>query len=282
MEAYFLSHNGMGDNLYSVGALRFLLNYYDKIYFLCKDIYYENIRMFFIDTDKIICVPINTHNNEFQECYNIIINKYDKYDIFICGPCHTSYLKSKITNRELLLYNNKKTSMIETHTIDYDMINSSNYSFIEGFYNDINLDLSIFFNYFELPSLKESKQLYDTVKHYNIIFLQTSASGNQRLNIKNLLNKYLHDEKTILISNDENLYENVQSDIEHIHTKKQLCHNFIKNKIIYYLDTIKNCSEIYIIDSCFVGIILPLKKMNKLKANIVRIILRGCVNDNPL
>ena len=32
MNAYLVSHNGMGDNLYMVGALIFLLKYYDKIF----------------------------------------------------------------------------------------------------------------------------------------------------------------------------------------------------------------------------------------------------------
>ena len=46
------------------------------------------------------------------------------------------------------------------------------------------------------------------------------------------------------------------------------------NKIAHYIDLIKNCSEIYIIDSCFTGIVLPLVKTNRLKATKVRIILR--------
>ena len=36
--AYFLSHNGLGDNITNIGAINFLLNYYETIYFLCKDI----------------------------------------------------------------------------------------------------------------------------------------------------------------------------------------------------------------------------------------------------
>ena len=50
------------------------------------------------------------------------------------------------------------------------------------------------------------------------------------------------------------------------------------NKLIYYVDVIKNSDEIYIIDSCFTGIILPFVKTNKLKTNKVQIILREEVN----
>ena len=72
--------------------------YDDKIYFLCKDIYYNNVTLFFIDTNKIICVPINS-NDEFNHCKKIIDDVYDNNDIFICGNCHIRYLKSKITNK---------------------------------------------------------------------------------------------------------------------------------------------------------------------------------------
>jgi hypothetical protein len=40
-----------------------------------------------------------------------------------------------------------------------------------------------------------------------------------------------------------------------------------------------NANEIYIIDSCFTGIILPLVKTNKLKAKVVRIIERHIANN---
>ena len=34
MNAYLLSHNGIGDNLYMIGAVRYLLQYYEKMYFI--------------------------------------------------------------------------------------------------------------------------------------------------------------------------------------------------------------------------------------------------------
>jgi hypothetical protein len=277
MNAHFLSHNGLGDNLYSIGALRFLLNYYEKIFFLCKDIYYENVKLFFLDTDRIICVPFDA-NNERRHCYNIISKFYNwnKNDIFICGEYHKSYLRSKITNPAVINIKNADTP--STYTIYYDMITAANYNFIENFYKDINLDFSIFFKYWELPMTEMSKTLYETVKQYKIIFLQTTSSNNYKLNITKLLDKYLYDEGSILISNDENLYNN-RAGLPHMNEKQRICEQFVKNKIIYYLDTIINSSEIYIIDSCFVGIVLPLKKMNKLNASIVRIILRNKANN---
>ena len=69
--AYFLSHNGLGDNLFSIGALRFISQYYEKVYFLCKDTFYENVRLFFNDELRIECVPFNA-NDEEKECLTAI------------------------------------------------------------------------------------------------------------------------------------------------------------------------------------------------------------------
>ena len=125
-----------------------------------------------------------------------------------------------------------------------------------------------------LPETDESKHLYELVKDYRIIFLQTTSSNGKKLHIKNLCKKYLNDSKAILISNDENLYHSIEEPDEETLKKKELCQNFIRGNLIHYLDVILNSMEIYIIDSCFVGIILPLLKTNKLKAEVVRIILR--------
>jgi hypothetical protein len=272
MNAYLVSHNGMGDNLYMVGALLFLLKYYDKIYFLCKSKYYSNIKLLFSENLNIICVPFD-ENDEYNNIRIIINNNYNDNDIFICGS-HKRYLKSKITNNKFL----NIEQIDKKYTIDFDTLTTHNYSFIENFYKDINLNLTHFYENFYLHSTKESLELYDSVKKYNIIFIQLTCSDGIKLNINNLLEKYLHDKNTILICNDCNLYDIDKKNIN-IEEKYNLCKNFIFNKIINYNDLIKNSDEIYIIDSCFIGIVLPYLKTKQLKAKKVKIILRNNVNN---
>ena len=113
-------------------------------------------------------------------------------------------------------------------------------------------------------------------------FLQTTCSHGKKLHIKNLCKKYLNDSKAILISNDENLYHSIEEPDEETLKKKELCQNFIRGNLIHYLDVILNSMEIYIIDSCFTGIILPLFKTNRLKAKRVRIIMRNLVDKYKL
>ena len=264
--AIFLSHNGLGDNLYSVGALRFLLQFYDKIFFLCKNKYHDNVKLFFASEPRIICVPFD-ETNERNEVIRIVTNNYNGNDVFICGN-HVKYLKSNVTNPAVLQYKCDDKG----YDLNYDTIDDNSYSFIRRFYTDIKLDLSIFYDYFHLDSTTESLELYESVKHFKrIVFLQTESSDNRRLNIENIKATYLNDDDTILISNNENLYGNENE-------KHELCKPFVMSKIAHYIDLIKNCSEIYIIDSCFTGIVLPLVKTNRLKATKVRIILRQLID----
>jgi len=47
-KAFFLGHNGLGDNITMNGAINFLLNYFEEIYFLCKNIHQENVKLYII------------------------------------------------------------------------------------------------------------------------------------------------------------------------------------------------------------------------------------------
>ena len=268
MNAYLVSHNGMCDNLFMIGALHFLLNFYEKIYFLCKNRNYANVNLFFIDTPNIICIPFN-EDYETDEIKRIMNENAPTNDIFICGFCHTSYLQSKITNTELLNY----THINKNYTIDYDTLTTGNYNFIESFYRDINLNLTYFYDYFHMPTTTEAIELYNSVKEYYIIFIQLKSSDGKELNITNLIEKYLHDENAILLCNDKNLYDIAENEV-----KYNLCKAFMYNQVVHYTEVIKNSDEIYIIDSCFIGIVLPYLKTHKLKTNKVRIILRNIAN----
>lgn len=273
MYAYLVSHNGMGDNLFMIGALHFLLKFYEKIYFLCKSKYYQNVNLFFIDTPNIICLQIN-ESNEKEEIKKIITDNYKTNDIFISG-IHKSYLKSKITNNDFINYKH-----IDKHyTIDFDTLNTLNYRFIENFYKDINLNLTYFYDYFYLPTTKEAIELYNKVNNYYIIFIQLKTSNGKKLNIKNLLEKHLHDKNTILLCNDINVYDIPEHEkTSDTKIKYNICKHFMYNKIVHYKEVIQNSDEIYIVDSCFTGIVLPYLKTNQLKANKVRIIKRNLVD----
>jgi len=210
---------------------------------------------------------------EYEDINKIISEKYndEKNDIFVCG-LHKRYLTTKITNQKLL-----DEAIVDTnYTIDWDTLTSENYSFIEDFYKDINLNLTHFFEYFTIDSTRKSRKMYESVSDYYIVFIQSNTSNEASLNMTHLIEKYIDDDKVLLLCNDRNIYSDKKS------KKYELARQFVYNKLVYYIDVIKNSDEIYLIDSCFIGIVLPLLKTNKLKTDKVRIILREDSKDIEL
>lgn len=232
MNAYVLSHNGLGDNISMIGAVKFLLQYYVKIYFICKTKYESNVRLFF--NDNVILIPVN-ENNEFNECKETIMNVYKTNDIFVCG-CHTEYVSSKITNPTILHYIQNNTTI--------------KYGHIFNFYNCIGLDTHIYVNYFNIPSTTITTDYYYKIKKYNIMFIHTQGS-NRSIDISNITNSFINDDNIIICPN-KNMYS-----IENKHYN--LANTYINLPVAYYIDIIKNSKEIHVIDSCFSCIVYPLQ-----------------------
>ena len=287
MDAYFLGHLGLGDNLYCIGAARYLTKFYRNVYFLCKDKYEENVKSFFNDNIRIICFPIHSPSkdsvyekdipviSEIDAIRNVLNNKYEDNDIFICGFAFTPHFPSKITNQSFL----QREKITRTYSLKLDTIDDDRYSFIIDMYNNADLTTGVMIDYWNLPKTEDSKKLYESVKDYNIIFIQSISSNNKVLRVNNIVKKYLYDDNTILLFNDYNIYDNANINLKQIKIKRELAEKFVKNKLIYYIDTIKNAKEIYMIDSCFTGIVLPLYKKGLLKANPVRLVMRRLIDD---
>lgn len=283
-ELYLVSNNGIGDNLFMIGAINYLSKFYKKIHFIIKKKNYDILKDCYNKSFvNIIKINSNGGSNEKTEICKLLKNKYDKYDVIVCGS-NKKNNKNKITNKEFLknnLDNNIK------YDLNFDTINNNNYKFIQNFYKDCNLNINIFYEYFNIPFSNKSKELYDTISNYNVIFLQENCSNNIKLNIEKLLKEKLYEENIILICSTRNLYNNVDINNEKyneniISIKKTLTQKFVLTNINCYYDTIINSDEIYIIDSCIIGFILPLVKTNKLKANTVRIINRCYVKNYKL
>ena len=245
--AYFLSHNGLGDNISNIGAVNFLLNYYDTIYFLCKDKYEENVKLFFINKN-VITVPFNS-TNEYSQCYKIIkdIQSTTDYDCFITGDCHT-YVKSRITNKDVLNYkkNNK-----------YDIA----YQHIKHFYDDIGLDLSIYVEYFKIDTTISNDVNDINDINYKIIFLHTQGS-NRQINLTHIINKYKNQNDYIIICANQNAYSEDNQ-------KFFIANKYVNMKVVYYINIMKSAEELHLINSCFSCIALPLMMRNEIKNCII-------------
>ena len=252
---FFLGHNGLGDNITNIGAINYLLSIYDYVYFICQDTYIENLKIIYTHP-RIILVTFKS-NNESIARFKLLIPRYKQknMDVLISGGCHKENFRSKIRNNTLK-YREKS----------YDHYIDDKYIHIKYFYEDINLDLSIYYNYFNINSSVKSSELYEQIKEYNIIFTHSTAS-NIKINISEYIDKFIDDEKYIIISADCNVYKKE-------HTKYDLVQNYVNLLVQNYIDIIKNSIKIYVIDSCFSCIILPLAYKNELKANEYKIFNR--------
>jgi hypothetical protein len=215
------------------------------------------MKLILIDEPRIILIPVkmNADNIIFKNCYNVLKHAFPICDMYICGG-FTKLFLSTIRNE----YINAYVPNNELYNLRYDTITDENSKFIYDF---------------TIKSTIQSRELYNSVKDYKcVIFTQICCSSNIKLNIDGVKSKYLNDNDAIILCNDENIYDEATNP-----TKYNICQRFIKNNIAWYIDTILNCNEIYIIDSCFIAIVLPLVKMKRLKADIVRIIKRELVNE---
>lgn len=261
--AVIVCHQGIGDIIAMSGAIIYLTKFYEKMDFICKDKNIKHIKTFFESYD-INFVTIN-HNFEFEETYNKVLDYYNNtmYDIYISGCCFNYLKEYKRITINIEKYENPQLNKIKGYNI-----NEYIYNMITSFYDDIKLSIDICCDYFPFTSNEKSQNIYKLVSNYYIIFIQLNSSDNKKLNISNLLNKYLKDENSILICNDENLYE--ENNI-----KYNICQNFICKDFINYYDTIINSNEIYIIDSCFSCLIMPLIIQNKIITHKIKIINRN-------
>jgi len=235
--AYLLSNNGLGDNTIMNGSVIFLLNYYETIHFICKDIYLHHMKYLYKNHPNVILVTFNP-NNELTECSNIIYDKYENNDIFTAGYTFSLRFPNKITHPDLLNYNKNRS-----------IIFPEEYSFINDLYNDIQLDLSICVDYFTIES---DNNIYQSISNYNIVFIHTDSSVGSFDWFDDKIYEYIENESILMICVNKNVYPKN-------HPYNEIANKFVLlPTIFHYIDIIQNAVEIYITDSCFSCIVLPL------------------------
>jgi hypothetical protein len=252
--AYFLGHLGLGDNITNKSAVKFLSNYYNTIYFICTENFLDNNKLIYEDISNVTFKTIR-HEFYYEECKNLLEDAYNdnSVDIFLSGFVSKTHGQSRITNPNLLNYKqNDKNYTVEKIT-----------HHIKDFYQDIGLDLSIYYEYFDIQSTQESINYYNMIKDKNIIFMHTKGS-NRTINLDSIIQKHINDSNTIMVCANKNIYpeNNINYD---------LANQFIDLYVTYYIDIIKNANDIHVINSCFSCIIIPWNKVKKLKSKNVNI-----------
>jgi len=240
MDCYVLSHNGLGDNILMNGALNYLSKFYNKVFFLCKDTNIHHIIWMYKNTNII---PISFDStNEYNNCYEIIKDKYKNCDVLISG-CHMSYLNTKKTVLQMI--NTNESIFIPSH-----------FHFGSDFYKDIGLNPSIMISNFELNISTEIANIYNEISKYKIIFLHTESSQST-INLNDIVTSFILKNDYLLICANQNVY-----DVSHF--KYKLANKYVKlPTIIHYVEIIKNAEELHMVDSSISCLSLCLKLSGK-------------------
>jgi hypothetical protein len=214
-KSLLISHLGMGDMIVMCGAVRYLATIYDEVTIICNDRYINNVSMMYNDNKKIKLLKYNGQDDEYVFIQSIIQEYTHKGDhhIFICGIHKNNYLK----------------------------INRSLDNIQKVFYNDINLDISIMKEYFNIPDIPESFLLLKSIpKSLDIVFVHNSAS-DRKISID--VDRHINN-NTLIVNPNINMYE--------INNKYYSLANKLLNKpLFFYKDIILNSKEVHLVDSSF-------------------------------
>jgi hypothetical protein len=209
---------------------------------------------------------LNFGKYEGRICY--MIDDVDlEADFFIAAETFHKNLnnyvsKQTITEYKVYSFNNKTTNQ---QLLKYNNNNNNNpnpyYFLIQHFYNEINMNLSIYYDYFYIPSTSQSWELYKPIKDYKLVFLHFASSCGNAYIPENEW-KHIYNDEYLIINPNKNHYNPSYS-----LAKYQLANQYLDLLSLDYIDIILNASDIYVCDSSFASMIFPLRIKNRLKAD---------------
>ena len=225
--AFVLTHLGLGDNITSIGAIRYLSTCYDKVLVVCKERNKKNMELFYADDESIEIYPV--------------IN-----DGYISPQMGFNFNKFKQITQNMDLY------LAGAHSFK----NANSYDDIPfNFYRDMQINEDYFWSYSHINIPTESDNLFEKVNNINYIFIHNSASNGLAFTIEEIEQKLNIDrEKTLIINPCQNIYT-PDNDFYNISQE------FLNHPLAFYVTTIINASKIILTDSSFfcMAINLPIK-----------------------
>jgi len=231
-KAFVLTHVGLGDNITSIGMVRYLSTIYDEVLVVCKTNNKKNVELFYNDDLSIKIMDVDFDNKISPNCgfskeeFNKITNNYDTY---LCG----------VHNLE-----NKK---FDSNQIPY------------SFYKQLNIPFDKFWEYFHIPNNTFSKELFNNLKqifNINYAFIHNKFSGGTAFSIDTIEKKLnLNKDNLIFLNPNVNCYDKN-------HKFYKIAEKYIGHNLIHYVDLIKNADYNILSDSSFFCLAINLEISN--------------------
>tara|TARA_B110000114_G_scaffold117582_1_gene123221 strand:- start:3902 stop:5053 length:1152 start_codon:yes stop_codon:yes gene_type:complete len=227
-KAFVLTHLGLGDNITSIGAVRYLSTCYDKVLVVCKEHNKKNMELFYSDDETI-------------EIYPVVNDEY------ISPQFGFSYEKFKEITKNMDIY------MAGSHCLTKK---PEPYTYLPfNFYRDMGINDKYFREYFNINIPQESKSLFNKLNEVgNYIFIHNSASTGEVFKIEKMEKQLgFNKNNTLVVNPCINMYN--KNDPFYL-----LAERLIKHPLSFYIDIIINANKVIMVDSSFfcMAINLPL------------------------
>jgi len=255
-DVVFCSHMGLGDVLLNVGIINLLLNFYETVHYLCKKEYVYNVTTIFANK-PVRLIPVDKFEND-QIISNLATFNFDATDCILVGIIkHIPLLQSVVRNEHFNEYKRR----FGTNTIENTL-----YPHIGQFYADTGIKYDVCFKYYDVHIPEESMLYYQKIQQYTIMFIHEIASTSS-INLSKLVDTYIHFPNYIIICANRNVYPSE-------HPMHAVAQSFVNLPFMMYYDTIRNATDIHVIDSSFSCISFILRTMNAISPKTFAIYAR--------
>jgi hypothetical protein len=234
-KAFYLGHLGLGDQINCIPIVRYIATLFDYVTVVCKKKHVANLKLLYKDDLTINFYPVES--DEFiSPHYGFPLDEFKRitsgFEVFTCG------------------LHNQRNSLLQK--VEWDEY-FSDLPFC--FYKDLALSPSLFYSHHHIASSQESDAIYDLVKGFEYIVIQSSTSEGPLINLNEAL-QYLNIDphKTLLIDINQNFYP-----VGHIW--HAIAEAFINKPLSFYKKTLTNAHKLILTDSSLfcMAITLPLK-----------------------
>ena len=257
-DVVFCSHMGLGDVLLNVGIINLLLNFYETVHYFCKKEYVCNISTMF--TNKPVqLIPVDKFENQ-----NILSNMarfdFNATDCILAGiNKNIPSLKTVIQNAHFNEYKRRFGTNANEKTL---------YQHIGYIHSGVGVKWNVCLKYYDVHIPEESMLHYQKIKQHNVMFMHEIASTTSTVDFSKIINQYMNLPNYVIICANRNVYP-------HAHPMHAVAQPFVNLPFMMYYDTIRNATDIHVIDSCFSCIPFILRLMNAISPKTFMIYARN-------
>jgi hypothetical protein len=258
-DVVFCSHMGLGDVLLNVGIINLLLNFYETVHYFCKQDYVNNISAMFANKPAVHLIPVDENDNQ---CIisNMSTFNFDVTDCILVGSMKTVHPSFKSVTRNAQF--NEYKRQFGTNTVQNTL-----YKHIGYIHSDAGVKWDVCFKYYDVHVPPESMLYYQKIQQYTIMFMHEIASTASTVDFSKIINAFMNLPNYVMICANRNVYS-----AEHpLHAVAQ---SFVNLPFMFYYDTIRNATDIHVIDSCFSCIPFILRSMNAISPRTFMIYAR--------